>query len=70
MLIYVFYLLLVQSFLLSLLILTLVAPQRAQKWLGWLNGWLDRHMRAIEIGVAALLGGYLLVVGLRQLGLF
>lgn len=69
-LIYVFYLLLVQSFLLSLLILTLVAPQRAQKWLGRLNGWLDRHMRAIEIGVAALLGGYLLVVGLRQLGLF
>lgn len=69
-LVYLFYLLLVQSLLLILLILTLVAPQRAQKWLSGLNTWLKRHIRTIEIGVAGLLGGYLLVAGLQRFGLF
>ncbi len=67
---YVLFILLVQSLLLVLLTLTLLAPQRAQKWLSGLNVWLKQHMRALKIGGAGLLGGYLLFTGLKNLGLF
>jgi threonine/homoserine/homoserine lactone efflux protein len=67
---YLVFVLLVQSLLLVLLTLTLLAPQRAQKWLGGLNVWLKRHMRALKIGGSALLGGYLLFTSLKHFGLF
>lgn len=67
---YVVFVLGVQSLLLTLLALTLLAPQRSQKWLDGLNVWLKRHGRALKIGASALLGGYLLYTGLKHFGLF
>lgn len=67
---YLVFILVVQSLLLVLLALTLLAPQRAQKWLGVLNVWLKRYLRVFKIGGAVLLGGYLLFTGLKHLGLF
>lgn len=67
---YLVFVLGVQSLLLTLLALTLLAPQRAQKWLGELNVWLKRHGRALIIGGAGLMGIYLLFTGLKYFGLF
>ena len=67
---YFIYIVLVQSILLALLILTLIASRRVQQWLDGLNVWLNQRLRAIEIVVAVLLGGYLVVVGFQYLALF
>ncbi len=69
-LVYLLFILLVQSFLLGLLLLRLIAPDRAQQWLGAINAWLKQYMRLFKIGGSVLLGGYLLAEGLQQLGLF
>lgn len=64
------WLLRVQSLLLIPLLITIVFPQHAHKWLGVLNAWMERHVRAIKITVTFLLGIFLLYIGLEYLGLF
>jgi len=67
---YLLYMLVVQSLLLIPLLLTIMFPQHARKWLDALNTWMERHARAIEITVTILLGMFLLYVGLEYLGMY
>ena len=55
---YLVYTLLAQSLLLIPLILTFVAPRRAQARLAAINAWMERYQRAIEV-IAALIFGLL-----------
>jgi threonine/homoserine/homoserine lactone efflux protein len=67
---YLIFTLLALSLLLIPLILILAAPGKAQKSLGSLNAWLERHERTIDIIFTILLGVYFLYEGLEHLGLF
>ena len=67
---YLVYLLLAQSLLLLPLILTLVAPQQAQRYLGPFSVWMKRHDRSIEIIVAIIFGLLFLFIGLDHLGMY
>lgn len=67
---YLAYILLAKSFLLALLLLTLIAPQQAGQRLRQLEQWLQRHMRPLEIIVSGLLGSYFVYAGGLLFGLW
>jgi hypothetical protein len=59
-----------QALLLIPLIMLLVTPEKAQKGLGRLSRWLDRHERTITVLVALMFGCFFLYAGLERLGVF
>jgi threonine/homoserine/homoserine lactone efflux protein len=65
---YLVYTLLAQSLLLIPLILTFVAPRRAQTRLAAINVWMERYQRAIEVIAALVFGLLFLYIGLEHLG--
>ena len=65
---YLIFTLLALLLLLIPLILVLAAPGKAQKSLGGLSAWLERHERTTDVIFAILLGVYFLYEGLEHLG--
>ncbi|MEZ4556059.1 MAG: hypothetical protein R2854_06330 [Caldilineaceae bacterium] len=53
MLLYVLFTLVAQSLMAAPVVVTWLAPARAEHWLGALEGWLQRNERVIMIAVAA-----------------
>ena len=66
---YLIYLLMALSLLLIPLISILVFPKKAKRVLNRLSGWLEQHMRSIEIIMAIIFGLVFIGIGLGGLGL-
>jgi threonine/homoserine/homoserine lactone efflux protein len=67
---YLWFVLMAQSLVIIPLLFVLVTPQKGQESLASLTAWLERHARAIEITVAALLSIFFLYAGFERVGMF
>jgi hypothetical protein len=56
-----------QSLMLLPVLVTLIAPSRANQWLGALESWLDRNERIIMIGVSLVFGAWFFWKGIGGL---
>ena len=58
-----------QGFHLGSIALTVLAPARAERVLGGMNAWLERHSRTVLIGFSAVFGVWLLLKSLAAFGI-
>jgi threonine/homoserine/homoserine lactone efflux protein len=58
-----------QGFHLGAIALTIMAPGRAERVLGAMNAWLERHSRTVLIAFSAVFGAWLLAKSLAAFGI-